>query len=151
VGLAERHDRGPGQPLTDVAEPARAAGAGVLLEPDDLLVGSVRPRPPCSLGQPTQFQPDRAEVLLPHQALVEQGLLVAGPAAALDPREVAFELLGEPGARLGAEGFVSSEKRRSIRSPYRCLTTRQKLNEPWSSGDVVSRRKARASLIRAAS
>jgi hypothetical protein len=46
------------------------------------------------------------EVLLPRQALVEQGVLVAGPAPAPHHREVVAELLGEPGPGLGPERLV---------------------------------------------
>ena len=75
----------------------------------------LRPRPPCSLGQPTQFQPLAPRWLLPGEALVEQGVLVAGAAAALDPREVAVELRRSSQLRASArKASSSSEKRRSM-------------------------------------
>jgi hypothetical protein len=49
-----------------------------------------------------------AEVTLPGQALVEQGVLVAGPAPAPDDGEVAGQALLEEGAHLVAKRPVVS-------------------------------------------
>ena len=85
-----------------MAEPAGALGPGVLLVVDDLL--AQRQPPAAVLLGPADAGPAvGAEVALPGQALVEQGVLVAGPAAAPHGGEVAGQALLEERAHLVAE------------------------------------------------
>ena len=76
---AERDQRGPEEGLADVADAPRGAGPGVLLEVHDLLVE--RQAAAAVLLRPRHTRPAvGTEVALPRQALVEQAVVIAGPA-----------------------------------------------------------------------
>ena len=78
---------------------------GVLLEVDDLLVQ--RQAPAAVLLRPAHAGPAvGAEVALPGQALLEEGVVVAGPAPAPDDGEVAAQAVLEERAGLGPERLV---------------------------------------------
>ncbi len=118
VVAAEVHDRRSEQALADDADPARSAGACVLLEEDDLLEEGRAA--PAVLGRPAEPDPVvAAELLLPRPALVEELVLVARSAAAPHLGERAVESVGEPRARVGAEAFlVGGETEVQARGPY---------------------------------
>ena len=105
VGGAEGHDRGTGQAFTDVAEAPRASGPGVLLVPDHLLVKAEPPAPVFG-GPPDAGPAVGAQVLLPRQTFLEQGMLVAWSASASHPGKIAVELLGQPPPGFGPEFLV---------------------------------------------
>src|SRR5690606_4010587 len=93
------------QALADVAEPARSAGARVLLVPDHLL--HQRGAAPARLARPAEADPAvGAEPALPGAPLLDEGVLVAGPAASAQDRELARQRAGEPRLHLAAEGLV---------------------------------------------
>src|SRR5690606_1800405 len=93
------------QALTDVAEAARPARARVLLVPDHLL--DQRRAAPARLARPAEPDPAvGAEPALPRAPLLDEGVLVAGPAAPAQLRELARERVGEPRPYLAAEGLV---------------------------------------------
>ena len=95
---AEVHDRGPEEPFADDPDPARPAGARVLLEEDHLL--HERRAAAAVLGGPTEPDPSvTTQLLLPRPPLVEALVLVAGPAPAAYRREGAVEPVGEPRTR----------------------------------------------------
>src|SRR5690606_6549197 len=106
LGVApERDQRRPEQPLADVAEPAGPAGARVLLVPDHLL--QERQLAAAQRARPAEPDPARrAEVPLPRAPLLDEGVLVAGAAPVAQRREGPRQVVGEPGAGLGAEGLV---------------------------------------------
>src|SRR5690606_28122900 len=104
-GGAEGDDRGAEQALADVAQPSRPAGPGVLLVEDH--VPAQRQASAAVLDRPADAGPAvGAEVALPGQALVEQGVLVAGPTPAPHGGEVAGQALLEERSDLLAEGGV---------------------------------------------
>src|SRR5690606_15467686 len=92
---AERGQGGREQPLADVAEPARPAGARVLLVPDHLL--DQRRAAPARLARPAEPDPARlAEPPLPRAALLDHRVLVARAAAPAQRRERAGQAGDEP-------------------------------------------------------
>src|SRR5690606_31888545 len=102
---AERDQGGREQPLADVAEPARPAGARVLLVPDHLL--DQRRAAPARLARPAEPDPARlAEPPLPRAALLDHRVLVARAAAPAQRRERAGQVGGEPRLHLAAKRLV---------------------------------------------
>ena len=92
---AEVDDGRPEQPLADDPDPSRTARARVLLVEDHLL--EQRRAAAAVLRGPAEADPTvAAELLLPREALVEQLVLVAGPAAPAYDREPTVETIGEP-------------------------------------------------------
>jgi NAD(P)-dependent dehydrogenase (short-subunit alcohol dehydrogenase family) len=105
----EVHDRRPEQSFPDDAHAAGPARARVLLVEDHLF--DERDAAPAVLGGPAQTDPPvAAELLFPFPALVEQLVLVAGPAAAAHLGEVAIETIGEPCARVGTERLLGGSE-----------------------------------------
>src|SRR5690606_939969 len=102
---AEGDDGRARQPLADMAHAAGAAGAGVLLVEDHLLLdGAAAPtvflRPadagPAALGQ----------LALPGLALLAEHVFIARAAAKADRLELTLEVVPQPAGDLFAEPFV---------------------------------------------
>jgi hypothetical protein len=113
---------GAEQVLAHVVDPTGRLGPGVLLGPDDLLGdGGVAAS---VLGGPAEADPaGLAEHLLPTLTDLEADLLVAGAATALQRRELAHHVLGEPRLRVGAELLVG-DARDVVGKAHRVLTYR---------------------------
>ena len=104
-GGAEGDQGGAEQALTDVAEASGPPRPGVLLVEDDL--AAQRQPAAAVLGGPGDAGPAvGAEVALPREPLVEQGVLVTGPAPAPHLGELAAQAVLEEHPDLGAEGPV---------------------------------------------
>src|SRR6266540_1769838 len=106
-----RDQRRREQPLTEEADAGRRVRLGVLLVEDDLL-GEARGTPAVLLRPPETDPAVAAEHALPLDAHVPVAL-VGRSAAAPDLREVAHEVVGEPGAHLVAERGLRGRVRRS--------------------------------------
>ena len=133
----EVHDRRTEQSFADDADPARTAGARVLLVEDHLLHEGGAPT--AVFGGPAEADPVRpAQLLFPLPALIEQLVLVAGAAAAAHHRVGAFEAFRQPGARVGPEPLLDGCEAQVHRETWHAIArVRTQRSHGWRSEEAI--------------